>query len=105
MPQPQREKLRIILINLLPFVLILMSIDDLTTAMRSPGAYGFGDTHPSASIYVSQARYVWFNILRLLLLALFITLSFFRRQWPRLFVAVIALNILIFLYPMITARD
>ena len=105
-PYNTKEIVRIVLLNLLPFLLLILSIDDLTAAIKSPGAYPFGESiNSSASIYTSQGRYIAFNLLRILLLMLFVTLSFFRRQLRRAFITVVILNVIVFLYPMLTSRD
>jgi hypothetical protein len=105
-PAKSREKLRIVLMNIFPFLLIIMLIDELSSAIKSPGAYPFGSSiNSAASIYASQGRYIAFHIVEICMLMAFISLSFFRHQLRRAFIVVIVLNILLFLYPILTARS
>lgn len=92
--------------NLFPFLAMIMIIDDLTAAVKSPGLFQFGwPGTPKGSIFTSQAWYVAFRVVQLFMLAAFVSLSFYRHQLRKAFIAVIVLNILLFLYPMLTARN
>jgi hypothetical protein len=105
-PNKSREIIRIVLMNLFPFLLLIMLIDDLTSAVKSPGAFPFGESiNSKASIYTSQGRYIAYHIVQMAMLAAFVSLSFYRHQLRRAFIVVIILNILLFLYPILTARN
>ncbi len=101
-----KEILYLILINIFPLFLLLLLIPDLKTAIETPSSYPFGDSiNPSASIYVSETRYILFHVIQIVFLLLFIAVSFLRDRFKAAFYIISAINLFLLLYPILTARD
>ena len=101
-----RELLLLVLLNALPVLIIALLVSDLMAAIETPSSYPFGDSINSpASIYVSQTRYILFHVVQIVFLHIFISISFMRQRFRRLFYILVIINFLLFLYPMLTGRD
>ena len=99
------DLLNLVLINLVPVFLLIISFLDLLYVLKAPGAYPFGTENSPASIYTSQTRYVVFQSIHIFLLIALVGLSFFRRRFEVAFYVTLVLNLIAFFYPLMTGRD
>ena len=98
--------LRLLLTNLIPVILISLTISDLIEAINHPGAYPFGSSINSyGSIYSSKFSYITYQGFTIIILALLIAFSFFYKKSKSIYFALLAIVIILMIYPMLTGRD
>lgn len=90
-----------IFISIIPLGLIILHLVDTFDVFTGKGDYPFNsEFFGSYSIYSSEAIYLAYNILSVLVLGVTILLSF-KKKWKIFFVALL-LDIILFCYPLIT---
>lgn len=91
----------LILINIIPVFLLLIHTLDLYDSIHHPGRYPFeSEFFAPFSIYKSQIIYIAFTIITILSLMALIVSSVLKR-W-KLYYILLAINIILFVYPMLT---
>lgn len=96
----------LVLINSIPFLLLLIHLTDLFSVINSAGSYPFGHLiNATGSIYTSQTIYIIYCIIQIIFLFSLIGLSLFHRRYNKVYFMCLAINILLFIYPIITLRD
>lgn len=88
------------LISIIPLGLIVLNILDIYDVMKGKGDYPFSSEFFNRySIYSSKEVYILYNITFILLLSITIFLTF-KKKW-KIWLAVLALDILFFFYPLV----
>ena len=91
----------LLLISIIPILLALLWIEDTWEVFYGKGDYPFGSEFFSpASIYSSKTIYVTYHIVEITLLLTMVYFTFKKRWKP--FYILLAVNVLLFLYPIIT---
>jgi len=95
----------LVLINIIPFLLVLLNLADLSEVINAPGSYPFGRSiNASGSIYTSQSIYMAYCIIEIVLLISLIGISLFYQKYKKAYLILLAINFLLFIYPIMT-RD
>jgi hypothetical protein len=101
-----RNVLSLVLINLIPFLLVLLHIADLLEVTNAPGSYPFGRSiNAIGSIYTTQSAYVAYCNIQIVLLLSLIDIRLFYQKYNKAYLMLLAINFLLFIYPIMTMRD
>jgi hypothetical protein len=96
----------LVLVNLIPFLFLLLQITDLFEVVNSPESYPFGHSiNATSSIYTSSTIYIMYCLIQVVFLFALIGLSFFYKKYTKVYLTFLAVNFLLFIYPIITMRD
>lgn len=91
-------------ISLIPAFLICLNLLDIYEVVSGKGSHPFGSAFfSSASIYASKTRYLVYQTVFTLLLALLIVLAF-RWKW-KVFWVVLIMGVGMLLYPILTIES
>jgi hypothetical protein len=74
-----KKYIRLLLINIIPFLFLIMHIEDVHSAYYHAGSYPFGSNLGAYSIYNSQEIYVTFGLFCILFLVLLIISSIIKK--------------------------
>jgi len=97
----KRSLVLVILINVIPLILLSISVSEIVEAYYNPGRYPFGSEFFSPySVYKSSRLYITYQIVfSISLLALILS----SIRWNKLlYYTLLAINLIIFLYPLLT---